>query len=268
MARGRQGFVEPLLVGAFTLLLGTMIGSRYMVRADRRFEASRQELAALSASYGPGRFSNNEEEYLVRDFFRNRRGGVFLDIGAGHYRDGSNTYFLEQQLGWSGIAVDAQEHFKDDYARFRPRTRFFARFVSDVSGVKARLNVGENTQLSSGDAKFTQTFGGIAGTREVPTVTITQLLDEIGVHQLDFVSMDIELFEPKALAGFDIERFRPALLVVEDHPEVRQPILDYFQSHHYVAVGRYLRADEHNLWFAPVGAPLPSPLQSGDVYTH
>ena len=38
-------------------------------------------------------------------------------------------------------------------------------------------------------------------------LTLTALLDREGIAHVDFVSMDIELAEPKALAGFDIERF-------------------------------------------------------------
>ena len=63
--------------------------------------------------------------------------------------------------------------------------------------------------------------------------------------------MDIELWEPKALAGFDIDRFRPSLVCVEAHPEVRQQILDYFAAHGYAIVGKYLRADTQNLYFTP-----------------
>ena len=63
--------------------------------------------------------------------------------------------------------------------------------------------------------------------------------------------MDIELWEPKALAGFSIQRFRPALACVEAHPEVRQQIIDYFVAHGYTLVGKYLRADTHNLYFMP-----------------
>jgi hypothetical protein len=64
--------------------------------------------------------------------------------------------------------------------------------------------------------------------------------------------MDIELSEPKALAGFDVDRFKPALVCIEAHPEVRQQILDYFTRHRYVLVGRYLRADSKNLYFQPL----------------
>jgi hypothetical protein len=66
--------------------------------------------------------------------------------------------------------------------------------------------------------------------------------------------MDIELWEPKALAGFDVERFRPALVCIEANAEVRQQIIDYFTRHDYAVLGRYLRADIWNLYFAPMGA--------------
>jgi hypothetical protein len=64
--------------------------------------------------------------------------------------------------------------------------------------------------------------------------------------------MDIELAEPSALRGFDIDRYRPRLVCIEAHPDVRQFILDYFHRAGYVVVGKYLRVDVSNLYFTPV----------------
>jgi hypothetical protein len=74
---------------------------------------------------------------------------------------------------------------------------------------------------------------------------------------VDFVSIDIELSEPKALAGFDVERYKPGLVCIEAHPPVRQAILDYFQRHHFVLAGKYLRVDPQNLYFMPAGSTTP-----------
>lgn len=73
------------------------------------------------------------------------------------------------------------------------------------------------------------------------------------MDRVDFLSIDVELSEPKVLAGFSIGLYRPALVCIEAHPEVRQAILDHFVAHRYVVVGKYLRADAHNLWFTPSG---------------
>ena len=86
----------------------------------------------------------------------------------------------------------------------------------------------------------------------VPTITLNDLLGTEKVQHIDFVSMDIETWEPKALSGFDIERFKPQLVCIEAHEQVRQQILDYFARHRYVIVGKYLRADPQNLYFMPM----------------
>jgi hypothetical protein len=72
-----------------------------------------------------------------------------------------------------------------------------------------------------------------------------------GITRIEFLSMDIELHEPAALRGFAIARPSPRLVCIEAHPQVRQPILDYFAAHDYVIVGKGLRMDTENLWFAP-----------------
>jgi len=253
----------PILGGVIGLQIANHLNASNVRRAPEseilRGRAITDELAPIVSRFGPAKNSSHEEEHFIRDFFGDRRDGVFLDVGAGHYSKRSNTYFLEHNLGWSGIAVDAQQKFAKDYAAHRPRSRFFSLFVSDVSDQQARLYVGKNDLFSSFDRRFTEGYVPVTATEEVVTITLNDLLDAQKVKRIDFLSMDIELAEPKALAGFDIERFRPELVCIEAHPEVRQQLLDYFHAHHYVIVGRYLRADPQNLWFAPDDAKLPEP---------
>jgi FkbM family methyltransferase len=201
--------------------------------------------------YGPHHYSLGFEEWIVRDFFQDRRNGVFLDVGANHPIDRSNTYFLEHSLGWSGLAIDALAEFAESYEQHRPRTRFVAMFASDTPDERVQLFVPDNKLVSSGSREFTERYGRAGVAREVPTTTLTAALDQAGIQKVDFLSMDIELAEPAALAGFDIARFRPGLVCIESHPEIRQQIMDFFTQHGYELVGKYLRVDPHNLYFAP-----------------
>ena len=82
------------------------------------------EIEPLEAKYGPARNSEHGEEWIVRDFFNDKRGGFFVDVGANDYKSESNTYYLETKLGWSGIAVEPQQQFAAGYAAHRPLTRF------------------------------------------------------------------------------------------------------------------------------------------------
>ncbi len=209
----------------------------------------------LAAAYGPHRYSQFAEEWIIRDFFQDKRDGVFVDVGANHYRDSSTTYYLEKNLGWSGVAIEPLSQFEADYKTHRPRTRFLPFFVSDVSDEVAKLYVlDQHTVVSSSNRAFTERTGANPRELSVPTITLNDLLPKAGIEKVDLLSMDIELSEPKALAGFDIARFRPDLVCIEAHSEVRQQILDYFTRHGYVIVGKYLPVDEHNLYFMPLAA--------------
>lgn len=219
----------------------------------RRPGAGTWEYAQLEQKFGPARHSRNAEEWIIREFFQDRRNGVFLDVGANHYRDENNTFYLESQLGWTGIAVEPLAEFEADYKRHRPGTRFRAFFASDASNQRARMFYNrQNSLVTSATKDFTtREGGGTPAEIEAPTITLDDLLTQENIDRIDFLSMDIELAEPKALAGFDLRRFSPGLVCIEAHREVRQFLLDYFHDRGYVVVGKYLPADTLNLYFAP-----------------
>jgi FkbM family methyltransferase len=247
--------IELSLLAALVAVLAFFVGiNRTEYRLQPFLSRGSGELQELATRYGSVRNSRYGEEWIVRDFFQNRRGGVFVDVGANHYQRESNTYYLETELGWSGIAIDPQIKFAADYRAHRPLTTFLPLFVSDVSDREATLYVPSNDLVASFDKSFAETESdSSADAVSTRTATLDDILDRHRVREIDFLSMDIELHEPQALKGFSIERFRPRLVCVESHAPVRQQILDYFASHGYVVIGKYLRADTENLWFAPLG---------------
>jgi hypothetical protein len=245
----------------FLLALGFAIVATWMVTrtyhqqqlATHYFVSeAAKELQPFRERYGPRHYSQNVEEWLIRDFLQDARGGVFLDVGASHHEFRSNTYYLETHLGWSGVAIDALNEYAAGYLEHRPRTKYVAIFASDEVDASVRLFVPQNREhMSSTSERFAAGFGDTIDTRTVPTTTLTHVLDQAGLSAIDFMSMDVELSEPAALRGLDIRRFRPQLVCIEGHAEVRQAILDYFHRHGYVLVGKYLRADPMNLYFTP-----------------
>jgi len=205
---------------------------------------------ALVDRLGPPLYSKRGEELIIRDWFDDRRGGFFLDVGASHHRINSNTYYLEQKLGWRGIAVDALAEYAAGYRKHRPATRYFAFFVSDRSDEVAPFYVSKsNKRTSSGNAALAKRWEHEQ--IEVPTITLDDLLDHAGVAHIDLLSMDIEMWEPRALAGFDVERFSPELVCIEAHPEVREAIAAYFADHGYERIEKYLAFDPGNWYFTP-----------------
>ncbi len=230
--------------------LGWLEPARYQPLADR---------------LGPPLYSKQGEELMIRDWFDDRRDGFFLDVGASHYQINSNTFYLEKHLGWRGIAVDALAEYEPEYLTYRPATLFFTFFVSDRSDERAPFFVHSvNRRLSTGSGSLAEAWddqdldipapeGWDHEQIEVPTITLNDLLDHAGVARIDLLSMDIEMWEPQALAGFDIRRFAPQLVCIEAHPEVRDAISAYFADAGYQRIEKYLAYDSGNWYFRPQG---------------
>jgi FkbM family methyltransferase len=237
------------------LALGVAAGHAWLrrsLRASRDVLEEPAALAELHARYGPKRYSQFDEETLIRDFFHDRRGGFFLDVGSGDYKHGSTTFYLEEALGWSGVAVDANPQFAVDYALHRPRTKFFAYFVADrEDDAHPFYTPGDDSQLASGSKPYAARFGLPVKETRPPATTLDALLARNGVAKVDFLSMDIEQGEPDALVGFDIGRYRPDLVCIEMQEETAPRIRAYFGAHGYDEVTRYAPLDRVNRYFAP-----------------
>lgn len=203
-------------------------------------------------------YSWRNEELIIRDFFNDRRGGVFVDIGCSHWMWSSNTCYLEKYLGWSGIAVDALNENAPGYIENRPNTKFFNFLITDHSGtVESFYRFPE----SPGDSSIYKELIKKQADRKkisenyqivhVPTITLTELLEKNKINKIDFLSMDIEGSEPLALAGFDIKRFRPELVCIEVGNTDPNKILEYFTRHDYERIDKYLKYDKVNWYFKP-----------------
>ena len=109
--------------------------------------------------------------------------------------------------------------------------------------------LGKNSLVTSGNKEFTATFGNDAKEVSAPTITLDDLLDSENVPAIDFMTIDIELWEPKALAGFDIRADSSQPSCVSRHTRksaskssTNLPCITIRSS------ARTLRADTQNIW--------------------
>jgi len=98
------------------------------------------------------RYNMNEFEYqsqtppsqdrFVSQALKFKRNGFFVDIGAHHYKQLSNTYFLEKELNWEGLAVEFCEIFKDEWVSLRPKSNFVVgdATILDYTELLAKMN--------------------------------------------------------------------------------------------------------------------------------
>lgn len=196
------------------------------------------------------RYSLFDEELIIRDFFQDREGGYFVDVGCAWPIIANNTYYLEKHLGWTGVGIDALEEHAPIWRRDRPGSKFFTYLVTDHSGTEDSFYKSQSRGLSSADRGRAdgKHFGGTLEVEEVKvqSITLTDLLDNEGIGKIDLLAMDIEGHELNALHGFDIDRFRPELVVTEGK---RPDVAAFFEEHGYEVIERYRAFDLVNDYF-------------------
>ena len=154
--------------------------------------------------------------------------GFFVEAGANDGYTQSNTYYLERARGWSGLLVEPMPTLAAEATRERPGARVVnAALVSEeVPGATIRMRFGGLMSIvagSRGDEREEQAYVAAAfelGVDEpyeadVPARTLSALLSEMGDPKIDLLSLDAEGYEPQILAGLDLGRHRPALVLVE-----------------------------------------------------
>jgi hypothetical protein len=154
-------------------------------RADRVYAYSPPDIERPGKIFlkGTNRYSQHDEELIIRDFFQDKRGGFFVDIGAAAPIKNSTTYYLEKHLGWRGIAVDALAQYGPGWARLRPKSEFVNNAITDRSDETMTFYKHDWSEVSSLSKEYAAQFGGEEKLTpiEVQTITITDLLDRRGV---------------------------------------------------------------------------------------
>jgi FkbM family methyltransferase len=188
------------------------------------------------------------EQELVREFFGGARSGFFVEVGANRPQLASQTWHLEQ-LGWKGVLIEPQPSLADELARRRTAKVFaVACSAPENAGTRMRLHVAG--ALSSLDRDRMAPGAELEQIIEVPVRTLDDILTEANAPvAFDFLSVDVEGHELEVLGGFDFARWRPRLILLEDH--VRNLVKHRFLER---ADYRLIRRCENNGWYVPFDA--------------
>lgn len=174
--------------------------------------------------------AQHAEDVFLIDYFSDISSLVYVEVGA---YDGvlfSNTYALEQ-LGAKGMLVEANPDHAASCNNNRPRAIVEHAAVGGpdaegtisfniVDGVGADLL--SFVEADSAHLARCQNEGSGIRTVTVPHTSLGNLCSKHAIHRIDFLSIDIEGGEIKALKGLDFQRIRPRLILLEaNHQEAR-----------------------------------------------
>jgi FkbM family methyltransferase len=192
--------------------------------------------------------SQREQEQLIRNYFAGAAQGFFVDVGANHPTEGSQTWHLEQ-LGWSGVLVEPQPDLAAFLVTAR-KAKVFAAACSSPENAGRALALHVDGARSGLDRERMAPGARAAYVVMVPARTLDDILDEAGAPApIDFLSIDVEGHELEVLRGFDLERWRPRLMLVEDH-------VGSLRTHRYLKDHGYclIRRIGNDGWYVPENA--------------
>lgn len=195
-------------------------------------------------------FSQYGEDFLLWNFFDFKSRGYFVDIGAFDGVHLSNSYSFELG-GWKGVCVEPHPFYFDLCRKSRPKSVCINKACGSSREDGALLHV-DNTGLFSSlknigtDENITGHFGLLkdlnleVNSIQVDVVTLNSVLESNHYNSsLDFVSIDVEGAEAEVLHGFDINKHKPRVLVVEtNNQNSEKEISSYLADSGYLLARR------------------------------
>ncbi len=182
-------------------------------------------------------YSQLSQDLIAQTFFQiyPTKKTFFLDVGAFDGIGFSNTrLFFDNH--WNGICIEpVTKNYKKLETLYRntniitvraAATDFDGELVLNVATIPSEKEWGSDVSSSSDET--IQRWPDYIWTKEtVPARTINSILNEHNIEFVTFVSIDVEGQEMAVLRGFNLQKYQPALLVVEyssqeEHRELTQ----------------------------------------------
>ena len=151
----------------------------------------------------PGRihYSQIGQSQYVDKLLKGRRNGVFLECGASNGESMSNSLFFEMHRNWTGILIEANP-VRQKFLIKKNRNAFVVRSCLSVTrkpqtakyAMPGNVGGGLSSNLNSNDISNFRRWSKLRVFPEVymQCFPLTSILDALGIHRIDYMSLDVE----------------------------------------------------------------------------
>jgi hypothetical protein len=196
-----------------------------------------------------------QDKYYVEQVIKFRPYGTFIELGGFDGITGSNTYFLEKNLGWKGVVVECLPHLAAK-CRERRTAAVYERAIYNESDKLVEITIPMGAEIEGGKEQLSgiapffrpESLACFSKSYEystsimVPTITINDILQKEGLHIIDYMSVDIVGYELEALKSIDYDKYKIKYMTVEHAtPTNQQNIYTFLTSKGY-------KLHRHNKW--------------------
>jgi FkbM family methyltransferase len=169
---------------------------------------------------------SGEDKYLNENIFKNKKNGIYLELGALDGKLYSNTKFFEDNLNWSGILIEPHPYkFKQlKINRNNENNEFYNElisnekneleykfFINDFSAVSGITNTLPNAHFTTYFDKYKNILP--QETKIIKPTTLSNIINNSKFNKIDFLSLDVEGHEYEVLLSYDFKKKIDVILI-------------------------------------------------------
>ena len=165
-------------------------------------------------------YSMDGEDLFIDNFFKNKI-GLYVDVGAYHPLELSNTYLLYKKK-WKGINIDINSLSIDYFNFLRPNDININLGVTKKNTIKTLYYQKNKSPLNTLNlSRAKKIFSNRFKKKKIKTKTLTNILDKTKFKgkKIDFLNIDTEGNDLEVLKSLDFKKYKPKLICIEliDH---------------------------------------------------
>lgn len=152
-------------------------------------------------------------DVVVKDILKNKKKGIYVDVGCHHPLINNNTYLLYKK-GWRGINIDLDFNSIDMFNHFRPDDYNELKAVSNIRGF-TKFYFFHNRAPKNTISK--KSGAGAKLVKKIETDTLDNIIkkSKFPIKKIDFLSIDVEGNELNVLKGLNFKKYKPRVVVLE-----------------------------------------------------
>lgn len=189
-------------------------------------------------------YSQDGEEVFLRELFRKRDHGIYVDIGANHPFRFSNTYWAYLK-GWRGINIEPDIINYELLRNIRKDDININCGISDEETWLSYYIFRENA-LNTFCCNEIENMDDVTDVVKVPVRRLDTILREHNIYEIDFMDIDVEGMELKVLNSIPWDEIKISCILVEQrgmslYDVLESEICKLLIDKGYIPVSKYNR---------------------------
>jgi FkbM family methyltransferase len=170
-------------------------------------------------------------EHFVKNLLKhiNYKDGFYIECGANDGVSHSYTYELEK-LNWNGILIEPSVKVFNECVENRSKNNYFynCALVSsdDVTEIYGDFDGSLMSSINGERLNKPPQF-------KVGCRTLTSILKELNIYNIDLFSLDVEGYELEVLRGLDFNICSPKYILIEVYEKIKNEILTFMYDKNY-----------------------------------